>query len=579
MSTPANAGKATQAADRASGQTPDLILTAAAVLTGEPDQRETPTTLAITGERISALGGAELLATAGPHTRIVELPGHTVLPGINDGHLHLVGHAMSNYGHLKVGAAEAATWGEVAALLAAAPVPSDGWLRAHGWDAVTLGPGGEAALAHCRDDIPVVAYDQTGHQLIANAVALDRAGITAATADPAGGVIGRDADGTPTGLLQDAATLLINRALPDVPRDTLRDALLRAQADLHAQGITSLTEPGLGPGSPGLFDGSCSEGALRLLGDLAAADELSLRITVLMLFAGTGGISADLVRAGLASGLDRAYSERGIDPLRLRIAGVKVFSDGIPRSNTAWMHDPYGPECTHGHLVVAGETDEERLAELRELLTLIDAAGLQAGIHSTGDASSEACVEILSGLPAADRRHYLIHGAFSGPETLERMGEHGIGLSTNPLLRSIAGDLMRDLMGAERFAFLQPLKAGLDARVPVNIASDAPVTSTDWRETIIAAVRRHTPSTPGDPADPQRLTPLEALAAMTSLPAWQDHADTDKGRLLPGYLADLCVLDGEYPTAENIETLRDLRVVLTLVGGRAVHESALEPSP
>lgn len=563
-------------------QAPDLVLFGGTVLTGEPPcgpvsatQGPHFTALAVSGGLITAVGGEEICELAGPSTRLVDLRGGTVLPGVNDAHLHLMGTAMSLFGHVNIGAAAASSWAQVARILGDAPVPSDGWIRAHGWDSATLGTGGEQALAECREDVPVVAFDQTGHQLLANATALRLAGITADTTDPSGGVIERNADGSPTGLLQDGAAALVNNVLPDVPWEVLHSALLKTQALLHSQGITSLTEPGLGPGSPGLFDGSGTTAALELLGEMAVANELSLRVAVLMLFAGTGGVSANAVRQGLASGLATAYSSRDIDPRQLAIAGVKIFADGIPRSNTAWMHEPYGAECTHGHLVVAGNTDTERIAELGKILELIDGAGLQAGIHATGDAATETAVDLVAGLTAgrvSDPRHYIIHGAFSSNETLRNMAQLGIGYSTNPLIRATAGDLMRDVMGEERFARHQPLRSAIAAGVPVNLASDSPVTSTDWRRTVIAAVRRGTPAHQGAETDPERISSLDALAAMTSLPAWQDHAETYKGTLRPGMVADLCVLDGPWPDDHAIEDLMEREVVLTAVGGRIVHD-------
>jgi predicted amidohydrolase YtcJ len=545
-----------------------MVFHGGAILTGELSGELSggrASALAVRGGLVTAVGGEDVRQLAGPGTRVVDLRGGTVLPGINDAHLHLVGTAMTRFGHVDIGAAVATTWAQVAKILHDTPAAADGWIRAHGWDSSILGPGGPQALADCRLDVPVVAFDQTGHQLIANATALRLAGITASTVDPAGGVIERSASGVPTGLLQDGAATLVNSVLPDVPRPVLRDALLKTQAMLHSQGITSLTEPGLGPGSPGL----------ELLGDMAVADELSLRVAVLMLFAGTGGVSADAVEHGLSSGLATTYSSRGIDPRQLNIAGVKIFSDGIPRSNTAWMHEPYGAECTHGHLVVVGNSDAERVAELGKILALIEDAGLQAGIHATGDAATEAAVGLLlRHAPGSAARHYIIHGAFSTNTTLDTMARHGIGYSTNPLIRATAGDLMRGVMGEERFARHQPLRSAISAGVQLNLASDSPVTSTDWRRTIIAAVRRGTPARPGVADDPERITALEALAAMTSLPAWQDHAETYKGTLRPGMVADLTVLDGPWPDDDRVEELMEREVTLTAVGGEVVHQHA-----
>lgn len=557
----------------------DLIVEGAEVLgTRVAANGDSPTAVAVADDRILAVGGAELRELADTNTRIIDAGGGAIIPGINDAHLHFTASAMVTFGYLPVGSA--GSWPEVAALLRQTHPGTDGWVRAHGWDETTLGPGGEDFLKECRSDVPVVAFDRTGHQLLANSKALQLAGLTNRTPDSPGGVIGRDSRGNPTGLLKDGSMALLVRALPPVPRPQMRNAMLKMQARLHAQGITSLTEPGLGPGSPGLMDGSGSVEALELLGELAEQKELSLRISVLMLFAGTGGATAAAVEKGLASGLAAHYRDRGIDDQQLRIAGVKVFADGIPRSGTAWMHEPYGPECTHGSLVIAGDSDEARSAELSRILTAIHRCGLQAGIHATGDAATEVALRHLMDLEERDRqvgkeqdnRHYIIHGSFTDMGLFRLMSENGIGYSTNPLIRFDAAPLMRRVLGSTWFRGHQPLNTALGAQVAFNIASDAPVTSTDWRRSIVAATTRATSDAAPDLNDPECITSLEALSAMTALPAWQDHAESYKGLLHPGMVADLCVLDGRWPQPGRIDQLLDRKVLLTLSNGVAVHD-------
>lgn len=530
---------------------------------------------AVADGRILAVGSDAVAAVTGPRTTVIDARGGAVLPGINDAHLHFTGASMAAFGYVQVDESAAASWDQLEAVLERAEPAEDGWIRARGWDDVLIGPA-VGQLLDVRPGIPVVAFDATGHQLAANREALRRAGLGRGSVNPAGGVVGRDARGELNGVFQDGAMELLNASLPPLPRRTLRDAMLSMQSRLHTQGITSLTEPGLGPASAGLLDGSGSEDALRLLGDLAEAGDLTLRITVLMLFAGTGGADAASVEVGLRGALRREYTGRGIDPALLRIAGVKVFADGIPRSGTAWMSEPYGDHCTRGSLVILGNTEQERLAELGRILELIDAAGLQAGIHATGDASTEAAVEALIERTHPRRnRHYIIHGAFSRPETLTRMAEHAIGYSTNPLIRRGAGDAMRRLLGEDRFARHQPLQSAAHSGIRFTLASDAPVASTDWRETIVAAVRRGTRTAPGPADDPERIGGLRALEAMTADAAWQDHAEHLKGRVVPGMAADLCVLSRPWPHDDAIEELLESDVVLTLAAGRPVHERAL----
>ncbi|MCT9870282.1 amidohydrolase [Paenarthrobacter aurescens] len=561
----------------------DLVIVNASVHTMDRAQpHRMADSIAVKDGRVAGLGHNDVSQLIGPGTRVVDAAGGAVIPGINDAHLHFVSAAMAAFGYVRLTPAVAPDWATVVDELTAAPVGPDGWIRAHGWDESILGPA--KGLLDCRADTPVVAFDGTGHQLLANREALRRAGITAATPDIDGGVIVRAADGSPSGLFQDGAMELISRAMPPVPASTLRPALLLLQEYLHSLGITSLTEPGLGPASAGLMDGAGSTAALELLGDLASSGELTLRINVLMLFAGTGGANALAVGEGLRSGLAGSYKNRGIDPEQLRIAGVKVFADGIPRSGTAWMREPYGPACTHGSLVIQGASDGERVAELNRILRLIDEAGLQAGVHATGDAATLAAVEAIIAATDATggrststgshrNRHYIIHGAFSDSTTLRTMAARGVGYSTNPLIRQEAGDIMRQVLGEDRFSRHQPLHSAVEAGVRFNLASDAPVTSPDWRRTVVAAVRRSTRSTPGAPGDPERITGLQALAAMTLDAAWQDHAEHFKGSLIPGRTADLCLLSNPWPADEQIEKLLDTEVRLTLSGGRVVHQS------
>ncbi len=130
---------------------------------------------------------------------------------------------------------------------------------------------------------------------------------------------------------------------------------------------------------------------------------------------------------------------------------------------------------------------------------------------------------------------------------------------------------MKKILGAERFDGQQPLSSLLAAGVPTNIASDAPVTTPDWRESVIAAVTRDTTAGPGATDDPERVGFRQALEMMTIHPAWQDHAEDRKGRLAPGYLADLCIL--EKPVADDVRALRDNPTTHTISNGSLVYSA------
>jgi predicted amidohydrolase YtcJ len=226
-------------------------------------------------------------------------------------------------------------------------------------------------------------------------------------------------------------------AIPPVPNEQLLDAYRKGQADLRALGITALTEPGLGPGHQALLDGSGSIEALDSLADLAEAGDLTMRVSVLVLPNGTGGANAADVRKHLETGLARRYDNRDLDPRRLTIAGVKVFADGTPQNGTTWHKEPVyegnPPEHRCGHMVVAGESDVDKVEELREIIRTVDAAGLQVAIHAIGDQTVETVIDTIAEVAAhSPLRHYLIHTTELYPHGWETLAANGIGACFNP---------------------------------------------------------------------------------------------------------------------------------------------------
>lgn len=530
-----------------------------------------PSAVAVRNGRIIEVGDQSLLRFVGPETTVIDAQGGAILPGLNDGHLHFSASAMIRYAHLSL--ADAKDWAQAAEILATATADDSGWVRAAHWDEARLGAVDFELLLAANSQRPVVAFDTTGHQLLINAVGLETLGLTHNIQPVPGGVIGRLANGALNGLFGDAAMALVNDGLPSFSEEQLRSALLKQQHELHSLGITSLTEPGLGPGGSSLMAASCGTQSLEILSELAREGLLSLRVNCLLLFSGTGGESLDAVQEGLAGELPKIT--QGIDPLRLRIAGVKVFADGIPRSGTSWFHDEYQLPCGHGHgaLVLHGNTDAQRVTEFRKIIAAIDAAGLQAGVHVTGDAATEALIEAVElldvGTGEQGNRHYIIHGAFRDLSLLERVQRAGMGYSTNPSIRAEAGTLIRSILGLQRFAEQQPLATAAQQGVAACLASDAPVTTPDWRHSVSCAVTRNTTAGSGT-AESEAISLAQALAMMTSTPAWQDHAEADKGRVDVGQLADLCILRDRLST--DIHQLAQNPTTHTIVNGDVVYQ-------
>ncbi|MFJ9567008.1 amidohydrolase [Streptomyces fuscichromogenes] len=559
---------------------PTLVLTGGQVLTADRDFAVTEG-VAVRGRDIVATGSdADMRALAGPGTRIVELGGRTVLPGLNDSHLHAAAYGMTkppfaiDVGHPAVGSIA-----DIAAAVqrAAHAVRPGEWIVGLGWD-----PG---YLAECladprrfphRHDLdavapyhPVCLTDFSSHMVWANTEALRRCGIDADSTHRHGGVIDLDADGAPTGILREAAQRLVQAALPTPTIAQRRQAIQGVVRELHARGITSYTEPGLGPGGAETLFGGLSGDNWTAYADLEATGELHARVSVLLLPAPLGG-SADDVRKGLAE-LRRPVSG---DPRLLNAIGVKIFADGVPPNRTAWMSEPYR-EGGHGSLCVHGETPALQVEELRAMISLAHQAGFQLGVHVTGDRAIDTVVDAFvaanAAAPRPDARHYVIHGDFIGAGSLAKLAAHGYGVNMNPSIKWTISDLMDEVVGPERSAYQWPVRSAIEAGVHVCASSDAPITEPDWRRGVAAMLLRESKAS-GRPSGPEQCVTLaEALRAYTTTPAWQDFADDWKGAIEPGKAADLCVLDRPLLGLDPHD-ITDVQVDLTVFDGRVVHE-------
>lgn len=454
----------------------DLILRGGTVLTMDDDSRRAEG-VAITAGRIVAVGdSAELELWCGPTTRVIELSGRAVLPGINDSHLH------------------------------------GSWLGAR-WPHTFFGAADPEAAA------------------------------------------------------QVSGTLVSSTA-------ERRAGIQRAGKLLTELGITSYTEPGLGPGEDSGETGSFHSEVIEIYRELAAAGELSQRITVLALHGILDGPS-DV--ATVVAGIQNHAALAGeSDPAWLAIPGVKIFGDLIPLSRQAWTDHSYD-DGTHGDLLVEGTTIEEKAEGLAQMLRTAHLAGLQVGIHATGDRTVELALEAfaaaaaLPGAPSVrELGHVIIHGDLATPAQVARMAEMGIWLNTQSGIAAYAGEWLTGMLGPEVATSAWPLGAALAAGVLV-LSSDAPVLDFDWRRGIAAAEARIV-ATGGSVAPEDMRARLEQLLrAYTSLPAAQDRAADWKGTVTAGKVADLVVLARD-PFEVGAAGLPDVAIDLTVLDGRVVFE-------
>lgn len=353
-------------------------------------------------------------------------------------------------------------------------------------------------------------------------------------------------------------------AVPERPLTTpqqQRAAILRAGDLLTSLGITSYTEPGLGPGEDGGPTGAFGSSVADQYRRLAATGELRLRVTVLSLYGLLDGASdLDSFRAGIAD--PPASGDRH----RLNFAGVKIFADGIPPMNSAYTHACYS-DGSRASLLVHGDDDADRERNFIEMVRIAHRAGLQVGVHATGDRAIELTLDAVVAARAerdVDLGHYVIHGDLVTGTQLRRMAALGVGLSTQAgIAVRTSGMLVRALGAAGVGAW--PLQAALDAGIPLCLTSDSPVLAPDWRREIAAADEWM------GPALDSRARMDTLLRCYTVHPARQDGASAWKGTLARGMAADLCVLAAD-PLALTPAELPDVEVDLTVIGGEVVHE-------
>ncbi|GAA4224006.1 amidohydrolase [Actinomadura meridiana] len=534
----------------------DLVIHNGRVLVLDEHFR-TADAIAVRDGRVLAVGSdRDVRRHAGPRTRLLDAGGGTVLPGINDSHLHLNAHGLG-IPPFSIDV-DTATIEELTAVVraAVAEAPSpDAWIRGRGWQELRLPrPPTVADLDPVSGGHPVVLDDFSWHALSVNSVVLRMAGITRDTVPPPGGVIDRDADGEPTGVLRETAQDLVRRVIPSFTREERSRAIDVTVRILHSLGVTSATEPGIDLETLGIY------------AEKARAGELPLRVTALL----GGGAGPNTLRDLLAG-----YEPlNGVDPRTLRVAGVKIFADGIPRFRTAWMNKPY-LDGGNGGLTIDGATPAEQLANLHEMIETVARAGLQVGTHACGDATTDAVVAAY--VKAAghqwghpELRHYVIHCNFPSARTLWKMARHDIGANLNAEILHLQGRVLEPIIGRELTEYQWPYRSALDAGVKVASGSDAPVVGPHWLQGVATAALRE--GADGRVAgEAERIGLPEALATYTRTAAWQDHADGWKGTLEPGRVADICVVGGDVLDVSPRD-LPSLQVTATLVGGEVVYE-------
>jgi predicted amidohydrolase YtcJ len=540
--------------------------------------------VAVKGDKIIVAGmNEEVSPFIGKQTVVLDLKGKTVLPGINDSHLHaaLFGGTRPPLA-LDVGYPTVKSISDIVKAISqkVEKTKPGEWIRGLGWDVGYLeeclkDPGRYPTrwdLDLVSPDNPVLLNDYSQHELWVNSKVLELAGITGDTQLPSGGEIVKDAStGEPTGILRELpAEGLVMKVVPTWNREQKRQAILSMMSELNSLGITSITEGALGPGGAGFQGGLSDAECISIYNDLHNEGELTLRVGFLYLFGEYGScclkdLQQTIPYLGVHSGFGNDM---------LRIAGIKLFADGVPTGKTAWMYEDY-PDGGNGHLVLPGDTDEERRNELTKMIIYAHQHGFQVGIHAIGGRAIEACIE---GFIQAEReepkglRHYVIHGDFISDKYAKLAAEYDIGNCVQPIIKWTTSDIMDKLVGIELSAREWPLRTLVDIGVHLSAGSDAPVTYPSWLQGVQAAVLRESKATGTIRGPEQCITVAEAIRMYTIEGAWQDHMEHIKGSIEVGKLADFCILDKDILTVEP-HSIKDIRNLMTIVAGKIVYDT------
>jgi len=532
---------------------PDLILHNARIYTGDAG-RPVAEAIAVRGDRIVRVGGnADVLPLRAPSTRIIDVSGATIVPGLQDAHGHFAGLGASMQ---RIDLRGTTSYEQVVGMVrqrASTARPGE-WILGRGWDQNDWPdqqwPTHELLDAASPDN-PVYLEHVDGHAGLANRRALDLAGITSSTPDPDGGRLIRGADNQPTGVLIDTARSLVLSKIPPVSDAQLGEQILLADRETRRLGLTMVHDAGTD---------SRTVDAYRRLID---AGRLKTRLYVML----RGPLSA--LRPAFERGPVTNYGNH-----RLAVRAIKVAADGALGSRGAAMLEPYSDEPgTTGLLTTPpDEVYAQTLAASK--------AGFQTAIHAIGDRANRLVMDIFE----------RVQREVPGSRALRMRNEHAQILDRAEIPRFAALNVIASMqpthatsdmpwvaarIGPERteegaYVWRKLVSAG----ATIAAGSDFPVELANPMLGFYAAITRQ--DTNGQPASGwtagQRLSREETLAAFTRHAAFAAHAETQLGSLEAGKLADMVVLSKDIMRVAPREILTT-RVRMTIVGGEIVYDS------
>lgn len=532
----------------------DLVLINCNVMTMDDDS-PSATAIAVKDGIIIAAGSNESVKRyTGSGTRTIDLKGKFVMPGLIESHAHFYGLGRSLMQLDLVGTKSLA---EIAAKVKSEVdnTPAGEWIIGRGWDQndwnVSVFPG-HSILDKAAPDNPVYLRRIDGHALWVNSLAMKMAKIDKVTPDPKGGEIIRDKNGNPTGVLIDNAINLVSALISSPSEEEIKRAFKKAEEHCFSLGVTTF------------HDMSISSGYLRILENMYRAGDLKVRLYEMI------SVEHKLWKDEVAKGI-----RIGLYNGRLTIRGVKAFVDGALGSRGALLFDSYSDRPVTSGLLV---TSEEELADIARISKR---NGFQLSVHAIGDRGNHIVLNTYEKVIGADldgkHRWRIEHAQILHPDDIPRFAKLGVIPSMQPTHCTSDMPWAVARLGSERIKGAYVWRSLIDSSVIIPGGSDAPVEYLNPLYGIYAAITRQ--DREGNPRkgwNPnERVTREEAFKMFTIWGAWVGFEENIKGKIKPGFMADIIVLDTNLKTSQPKEIL-SAKILMTFMGGEQVYNQPAE---
>ena len=512
--------------------------------------------IAVKDGRIIAVGtSADVQPFIGEHTEVIDATGKVIAPGFCESHLHCFFYGVSL---MKINLQGIAERQKVLDLVAeeATKRSAGKWIEGNGWNNLIWDDTRlitRKELDAVAPEHPVFLISTTYHTACANSVALKLAGITRDLPDPEGGTIGREADGTPNGLLYENSALnLIQRIIPKATEDENVKAIRLAGEKMAELGIASI------------IDANMADDQVRAYKTALERGELKYRANLMYyLDSARGGKEYHLRR------LEEAVAVTGFGNEMLKFNGIKVTLDGVPATFTAALRKPYklNPN-TCGSSIWTQEEITVFVCKANEL-------GWQFGIHTIGDRAVDMALEAFETAnaqkPLADRRDYLIHYVMPQEDHWPKMKAMNINVTMQPTIVSELDEA--PALFEKQARWNQGAGLMFKSGILCGGSSDCPVVSPDPIKGMYYAVTRLDITTGEILGEECRVTPRQALIMWTKNSAYLSHDDDKMGSVEVGNFADLLLINHEFLT-DDPEDIKNAKVERTILGGQTVYTAA-----